>query len=63
MFCFSGLTVEQVDRLVREFHIYLTRDGRMRYIYFCKIKICFVFTYSFYVQFCYDTDINYSNLY
>lgn len=29
MFCFSGLTADQVDRLVREFHIYLTRDGRM----------------------------------
>ncbi|XP_030927477.1 aspartate aminotransferase, mitochondrial-like isoform X2 [Quercus lobata] len=29
MFCFSGLSADQVDRLVREFHIYLTRDGRM----------------------------------
>ncbi|XP_062168184.1 aspartate aminotransferase, mitochondrial-like isoform X2 [Alnus glutinosa] len=30
MFCFSGLTPDQVDRLVREFHIYMTRDGRIR---------------------------------
>ncbi|KAJ6699388.1 ASPARTATE AMINOTRANSFERASE [Salix purpurea] len=29
MFCFSGLTPEQVDRLLREFHIYMTLDGRM----------------------------------
>jgi len=29
MFCFSGLTPEQVDRLTNEFHIYLTRNGRI----------------------------------
>lgn len=29
MFCFSGLTPEQVDRLTSEFSIYLTRDGRI----------------------------------
>lgn len=29
MFCFSGLTPEQVDRLQRGFHIYMTLDGRM----------------------------------
>ncbi|KAG8650069.1 aspartate aminotransferase, mitochondrial isoform X1 [Manihot esculenta] len=29
MFCFSGLTPKQVDRLVKEFHIYMTLDGRM----------------------------------
>ncbi|KAL9243726.1 hypothetical protein vseg_017580 [Gypsophila vaccaria] len=29
MFCYSGLTPEQVDRLTREFHIYLTRNGRI----------------------------------
>ncbi|KAI9471133.1 aspartate transaminase aat1 [Coemansia sp. RSA 989] len=29
MFCFTGLTPAQVDRLAREFHIYLTRDGRV----------------------------------
>ncbi|KDP22788.1 hypothetical protein JCGZ_00375 [Jatropha curcas] len=29
MFCFSGLTPEQVDRIVREFHVYMTLDGRM----------------------------------
>lgn len=29
MFAFSGLTPEQVDRLEKEFHIYMTRDGRM----------------------------------
>ncbi|KAJ1831834.1 aspartate transaminase aat1 [Coemansia sp. RSA 2711] len=29
MFCFTGLKPEQVDRLAREFHIYLTRDGRV----------------------------------
>ncbi|EGC30356.1 aspartate aminotransferase [Dictyostelium purpureum] len=29
MFCFTGLTPEQVDRLASEFHIYLTRNGRI----------------------------------
>ncbi|TXG58942.1 hypothetical protein EZV62_016771 [Acer yangbiense] len=29
MFCFSGLTPDQVDRLAREFHIYMTRDGQI----------------------------------
>jgi len=29
MFCYSGLTGEQVDRLTSEFHIYLTRNGRI----------------------------------
>lgn len=29
MFCYTGLTPEQVDRLAQEFHIYLTRDGRV----------------------------------
>ena len=29
MFAFSGLTGEQVDKLKNEYHIYMTRDGRM----------------------------------
>ncbi|KAH9736880.1 Aspartate aminotransferase [Citrus sinensis] len=29
MFCFSGLTPYQVDRLAKEFHIYMTQDGRI----------------------------------
>ncbi|CAG4943829.1 unnamed protein product [Colias eurytheme] len=29
MFCYTGLTPEQVDRLTKEFHIYLTKDGRI----------------------------------
>ncbi|KAJ2721817.1 aspartate transaminase aat1 [Coemansia sp. Benny D115] len=29
MFCYTGLTPAQVDRLATEFHIYLTRDGRV----------------------------------
>jgi len=29
MFCFSGLAPDQVDRLKNEFHIYLTKDGRI----------------------------------
>lgn len=29
MFCYSGMTPEQVDRLTSEFHIYLTRNGRI----------------------------------
>eukprot|EP00455_Lapot_gusevi_P057914 TRINITY_DN9_c0_g2_i4.p2 TRINITY_DN9_c0_g2~~TRINITY_DN9_c0_g2_i4.p2 ORF type:complete len:422 (+),score=193.22 TRINITY_DN9_c0_g2_i4:55-1320(+) len=29
MFCYSGLNPEQVDRLTNEFHIYLTRNGRI----------------------------------
>ncbi|RVW40917.1 Aspartate aminotransferase, mitochondrial [Vitis vinifera] len=30
MFCFSGLSPDQVNRLVKEFHIYMTYDGRIR---------------------------------
>ncbi|EXB99402.1 Aspartate aminotransferase [Morus notabilis] len=30
MFCFSGLTPDQVKLLAREFHIYMTHDGRIR---------------------------------
>ncbi|XP_022870736.1 aspartate aminotransferase, mitochondrial-like [Olea europaea var. sylvestris] len=29
MFCDSGMTPEQVDRLTKEFHIYMTRNGRI----------------------------------
>ncbi|XP_031477675.1 aspartate aminotransferase, mitochondrial-like [Nymphaea colorata] len=29
MFCYTGLSPEQVDRLVNEFHIYMTRSGRI----------------------------------
>jgi len=29
MFCFSGLTTEQVEKLKVEHHIYLTKDGRI----------------------------------
>ncbi|XP_050213315.1 aspartate aminotransferase, mitochondrial-like [Mercurialis annua] len=29
MFCFSGLTAEQVNRIVSEYHVYMTIDGRM----------------------------------
>ncbi|ORX64126.1 aspartate aminotransferase [Linderina pennispora] len=29
MFCYTGLKPEQVDRLAQEFHVYLTRDGRV----------------------------------
>ena len=29
MFCYTGLDAEQVQRLVQEFHVYLTRDGRI----------------------------------
>ncbi|KAF7636582.1 Aspartate aminotransferase [Meloidogyne graminicola] len=29
MFCYTGLNPEQVDRLTKEFSIYLTRDGRI----------------------------------
>lgn len=31
MFCYSGLKSEHIDRLAREFHVYLTSDGRIRY--------------------------------
>lgn len=31
MFCYSGMTPEQVDRLTKEYHIYMTRNGRIRY--------------------------------
>ena len=29
MFCFSGLTVEQVEKLKNVHHVYLTKDGRI----------------------------------
>jgi len=29
MFCYSGLSVEQVEKLTKEHHVYLTRDGRI----------------------------------
>eukprot|EP00515_Schizochytrium_aggregatum_P008908 CAMPEP_0202072884 /NCGR_PEP_ID=MMETSP0964-20121228/2704_1 /ASSEMBLY_ACC=CAM_ASM_000500 /TAXON_ID=4773 /ORGANISM="Schizochytrium aggregatum, Strain ATCC28209" /LENGTH=422 /DNA_ID=CAMNT_0048639951 /DNA_START=41 /DNA_END=1309 /DNA_ORIENTATION=- len=29
MFCYSGITVEQVDRMRNEHHIYMTKDGRI----------------------------------
>ena len=29
MFCFSGLKPEQVDKLKDDWHVYLTRDGRI----------------------------------
>jgi aspartate aminotransferase, mitochondrial len=29
MFCFSGLSPEQVDKLRKEHHVYLTKDGRI----------------------------------
>lgn len=30
MFCFSGMAPEQVDRLTKDYHIYMTRNGRVR---------------------------------
>lgn len=32
MFCFSGLSSDQVKHLEKDFHIYMTPDGRIRYI-------------------------------
>lgn len=29
MFCYTGLQAEQVQRLTNEFHVYLTKDGRI----------------------------------
>lgn len=29
MFCYTGLNAEQVERLTKEFHVYLTKDGRI----------------------------------
>ena len=29
MFCFSGMTGEQVDKLREDHHIYMTRNGRI----------------------------------
>ncbi|KAI3963784.1 hypothetical protein MKW98_029894 [Papaver atlanticum] len=29
MFCYSGMTPQQVDRLTSEYHIYMTRNGRI----------------------------------
>lgn len=44
MFCYSGMTPEQVDRLTKEYHIYMTRNGRIRYNHsftnFCLMLRC-----------------------
>lgn len=29
MFCYTGLNAEQVERLTRDYHVYLTKDGRI----------------------------------
>ena len=29
MFCYSGLTPEHVQKLKEDYHIYLTKDGRI----------------------------------
>ena len=29
MFCFTGLQPEQVEKLISEHHVYLTKDGRI----------------------------------
>jgi aspartate aminotransferase len=29
MFCYSGMTPEQVDALRKDHHVYMTRDGRI----------------------------------
>jgi len=29
MFCFTGMTPDQVDKLMKEYSVYLTRDGRI----------------------------------
>ena len=29
MFCFTGLNASQVERLTKEFSVYLTKDGRI----------------------------------
>jgi aspartate aminotransferase len=29
MFCFTGLTPEQVEKMSKEHHVYLTKDGRI----------------------------------
>jgi len=40
MFCYSGLTPEQVDRLKNEYHIYMTSNGRisMAGVFSSKVK-------------------------
>merc|ERR1712087_605882 len=29
MFCYSGMTAEMVDKLAKEWHIYMTKNGRI----------------------------------
>lgn len=41
MFCYSGMTPEQVDELTSKYHIYLTRNGRIRFF------VLFAFLYYF----------------
>jgi len=44
MFCFSGLTPDQVKKLEKLFHIYMTLDGRIRY----SLKEILKFNHSYY---------------
>lgn len=29
MFCYTGMNPQQVERIIKEFHVYLTKDGRI----------------------------------
>jgi len=52
MFCFSGLTPEQTDELMKDHHIYLTRNGRISLVGLTTKK-CWLFGYcyaSYYFQ-------------
>ncbi|XP_035446556.2 aspartate aminotransferase, mitochondrial [Spodoptera frugiperda] len=42
MFCYTGLKPEQVERLTKEFHIYLTKDGRISVAGICSSNVDYV---------------------
>lgn len=42
MFCYSGLSAEQVDRLKEDYAVYLTRDGRISIPALCSANVDYV---------------------
>lgn len=39
MFCYSGLTKEEVERLKSEHHVYMTGDGRISMAGVCSTNV------------------------
>ena len=42
MFCYSGMSPEQVERLKNEFAIYMTKDGRISMVSLTPLNLGYV---------------------